>query len=220
MLAPKRFKSKLSSFPSSYMRDFDQFWKWKLETETVNEHILDDTNLRETVSSKDYYRLPAILRRWKAYRNCKNRDHDRTLQDSLRDISEAYHRIRNFTLLEFDLIPKEELKLVWNKLGLVKDGKEDHLGRYLVISVCKPLMLMWGQTLAFDTNVRAHSPRWVPSKNRYRWSFQEWESVMKTFQDELKQDSEAVALFKEVSLEKYKTDSVVPYGRFLDIYYY
>lgn len=220
MIDPKRFKSKLSSFPSNYMRDFDQFWKWKLETETGNEHLLDDTHLEETVSSQDYYKLPAILRRWQVYRKCRNRDPYRTLQDSLRKMSDVYNRIRNYSLLEFDVIPEEELELIWNELGYVKDGKRDPTGRYLIISICKPLMLMWGQTLAFDTHVRENSPRWVPGKYRYRWSFEQWKSVMETFQEGLKQHSEVVVSFKEVSQEKYKTDLVVPYGRFLDIYYY
>ncbi len=205
------------------MRDFDNFWKWRLRNESRNEHILDDNHLRET-ASKDYYKLPGILRRWKAYRKSKNSEPYVTLQDSLRNISKAYDRIRSYSLLEFDRTPHDTLELIWNELGRVKEygGNINSYGRYYVISVCKPLMLLWGQTLAFDSRVRAHIPRLrnVRGLRDRRWSFTAWKQAMESFQETLNQEPEVVDSFKEVSLQKYGTDSIVPYGRFFDIYYF
>lgn len=215
MIDLERFEYKLLSFPSKYMADFDNFWKWKLKVEIEDAHILDDNHRRET-----YSKLRDILAQWKAYRNSRNFYPWRTLEFSLETISNAYDQIRMYDLLEFSVIPDQLLKLIWHELGRVKEynGNRNDTGRYYIISVCKPLMLLWGQTLAFDSHVRENTPYYVPQKTR--WTFREWKMVMERFQESLQRNSEIVDSFKEKSRRKYGTESIVPYGRFLDIYYF
>lgn len=52
------------------------------------------------------------------------------------------------------------------------------------------------------------------------WSYETWRKVMLEFQDALRQRPDAVELFKKVSLNEYETDSIVPYGQFIDLYYW
>jgi len=220
MIDLKHFIEKLESFPSNYMNDFDEFWKWKLENESENEHILDDDYQEET-----YEKLSRILRSWQYSRSGRGYEIDpwTTLKDSFRKISDAYNQIRKYTLLEFSKVPNESLESIWHELGCVKesDGNKNPGGYYNVISICKPLMLLWGQTLAFDLRVRENIPRgYNVSKHKTRWKFEKWSRVMERFQGGLKQNSEVVDLLKKVSLRKYGTNSIVPYGRFLDIYYF
>jgi len=79
-------------------------------------------------------------------------------------------------------------------------------------------MLLWGQTLGFDKNVRNNSPNWV-SKN-HRWSFNMWYRVMKRFQETLLKEPNVITAFNEEAHARYGSESIVPYGRFLDIYYF
>jgi len=214
------FKHKLRSFPRNYMRDFDNFWKQKLKSESEEESILDDKHRKET-----YQKLCHILTRWQTYRGGKNLSIDRslrTLEYSLREVKNAYNKIRRCTLLDFDKIPEEPLKIIWHEFGRVKErgGERNSYGYYYIISVCKPLMLLWGQTLAFDSHVRENAPSKYHIPRRRRWSFEEWRSVMVKFQEDLKQDTEILDFFREISRNKYGTNSIIPYGRFLDIYYY
>lgn len=212
----ERFIAKFSSFPSEYMMHFDSFWKWKLKVETEDEHILDDNHRREA-----YNRLCYILPRWQTYRSSRNFHPLITLKSSLETMSDAYDEIRMHSLPELSNAPCQPLEVIWHELGRVKEynGNRNDAGYYYIISVCKPLMLIWGQTLAFDSHVRKNTPYYV-LKTRTRWTFEEWKEVMKRFQERLQQDSEIVGFFKEKSLEKYGNDLIVPYGRFLDIYYY
>ena len=220
MIDLKQLIEKLESFPSNYMNDFDEFWKWKLETESENGHILDDDHQEET-----YEKLRRILRGWQYLRGGGGYKVDpwATLKYSLRKISDAYNQIRKYTLLEFSEVPNELLESIWHELGRVKesDGNKNPVGYYNVISICRPLMLLWGQTLAFDLRVRENIPQgYNVSKYKTQWKFEKWRRVMERFQGGLKQNSEVVDLLKKVSLRKYGTDSIVPYGRFLDIYYF
>lgn len=216
MIKLEKFKVKLSSFPSEYMRHFDSFWKWKLEVETEDKHILDDDHRRET-----YHRLCYILPRWQTYRNGSNPHPLITLKRSLVTMSDAYDQIRMHSLLELSDIPNQPLELIWHELGRVKEynGNRNDLGFYYIISVCKPFMLLWGQTLAFDSHVRKNAPYFVP-KVPTKWTLKEWKRVMVEFQKILKRDSTIVDFFKDQSLKKYKNVSIVPYGRFLDIHYF
>jgi len=209
-------KTKLASFPSHYMEHFDNFWKWKLRVETDQKHILDINHRKES-----YRKLSYILPRWQTYRNGANIHPLMTLKTSLEKIADAYNQIRRCNLLEFNNIPRPLLELIWHELGRVKEynGNRNDAGCYYIIAICKPLMLLWGQTLAFDSNVRKHTPWYVP-KTQTRWRFAEWKKVMEKFRESLQEDSEIVDFFKEKSLEKYGNDLFVPYGRFLDIYYY
>lgn len=209
-------KTKFASFPSHYMKHFDDFWKWKLKVETDNKHILDINHRKES-----YRKLSYILPRWQTYRSGGNIHPLTTLKTSLEKISDAYNQIRECSLLEFNDVPRPPLELIWHELGRTKEynGNRNDTGSYRIIAICKPLMLLWGQTLAFDSHVREHTPWYVP-KTRSRWRFVEWKKVMEKFQESLQQDSEIVDFFKIKSLEKYGNDSFAPYGRFLDIYYY
>jgi len=138
-------------------------------------------------------------------------------------MSEAYNKIRNYSLLEFDEVPIEPLQLIWHELGRVKErnGNRDPNGIYYVIAVTKPLMFLWGQTLAFDSNVRAHAPSsFNVSKYRMKWSFEDWSKIMLNFQDKLNKQPEEVAIIGQVSHEKFGKYSIVPYGQFLDLYYW
>ena len=220
MIDSKQFIEKFKSFPLDYMNNFDEFWKWKLKTDCESEHILNDNHREET-----YGKLHRILRSWQYFRSGRGYKVDPwiTLKDSLRKISDVYNQIRKYTLLEFSEIPNELLESIWHEFGCVKefDGNKKPGGDYNVISICKPLMLLWGQTLAFDSRVRKNIP-WRCSLSEYktRWKFKNWKIIMERFQQGLKQNSEIVNLFKKVSSRKYGTDSIVPYGRFLDIYYF
>jgi hypothetical protein len=43
---------------------------------------------------------------------------------------------------------------------------------------------------------------------------------MLKFQDMLNEQPDVVELFKKVSLNEYGTDSIVPYGQLIDLYYW
>ena len=222
MVDIERFRAQFESFPSRYMREFDEFWKWKLRVEDRHRHILQDVYREETGD-----RLCRVLRGWQTYRPyglCEE-----TFRDSLERMSDAYDGVRDYSLLELDRIPNEPLRLIWHELGRVKEehGNKNDLGNYSVVAVCKPLMFVWGQTLAFDSRTRSHIPseycapvEHCGPKHASRWPFVAWRSVMTGFQKDLSEDSKAVAYFRGLSSRKYGTCSVVPYGRFLDIYYF
>lgn len=217
MLDLEQFRIKLQSFDSSYMSELDGFWRWKLATESNEEHILDSTHRRETCR-----KLGSILRGWQAYRPFGSIACLKILQDSLATICDAYNEIRSYSLLQFDSVPIEPLELIWHELGRVKEegGKRNKHGRYYIVSLSKHLMFLWGQTLAFDSRVRTHIPLSYRVPRNSRWSFEEWKSVMGHFEEDLKANPEIVDAFKKESLKRYGTDSMVPYGRFLDIYYH
>jgi len=201
------------------MKDFDNFWEWKLETETENEHILDKCHQKET-----YEKLCGILRSWQYARSRRRYEVDpwATLKNSLTKISNSYDQIRKYTLLEFNEVPNEPLEAIWHELGRVKEfnGSKKSDGYYNIISICKPLMLLWGQTLAFDSRVRKNISCGYNAVKNHRWKFEKWKSVIERFQGSLNPNSEVIDLFNRVSLRKYRNDSIVPYGRFLDIYYF
>ena len=120
-------------------------------------------------------------------------------------------------------IPNEPLEFIWHELGSVKAFEKNEGGYYLAMATTKPLMFLWGQTLAFDSVVRGRMPRFDNTTfdltNDY-WTFEQWEETMSKFQEDLKQQPEVIGLLKRVSLEEYGTDSVVPYGQFIDLYYW
>lgn len=211
------FKRSFLSFPANYMLDFDCFWRWKLKIETEDGHVLDENHQGET-----YHKLSDILASWQAYRSSRNYAPWVTLKHSLEAISDAYNKIRTYSLLECDKISSQSLELIWHELGRVKeyDGNKNDMGSYYIISVCKPLMLLWGQTLAFDSRVRAHVPYRYNFVEKTRWTFREWMVMIKRFQEVLRQDSMVVSFFKKEALKRYGSESIVPYGRFLDIYYF
>jgi hypothetical protein len=81
-------------------------------------------------------------------------------------------------------------------------------------------MFLWGQTLAFDSIVRTHALQHHNIPKRTQWRFEEWMRVMESFQQGLRQQPEDVQLFRETSREKYGVESPVPYGQFIDLYYW
>lgn len=201
------------------MENFNYLWRWKIEIESNESgHILDANHRNET-----YRRLCDILPKWQTYRNGDNSNPLGTLRDTLRNISEAYNQIRRHTLLEFDEVPHESLEIMWDELGRVKenDGNRNDNSCYFVIAVCKPLLLMWGQTLAFDSKVRRHCPQ-VYGVPRYsaRWNLEQWASVMHKFSKHLNDNINCVEAIRTESERRYGMNFMVPYGRFLDIYYW
>ena len=219
LLDIEEFQSRIKSFPSRYMRNFDYIWKWKIKVElnSVN-HILDSRYRKET-----YQRLCKILPRWQTYRNGKNANSLRTLKESIANISEAYNQLRNITLLDFDDVAFEPLEKIWHELGRVKehDGNRNINGYYSIISVCKPLLLIWGQTLAFDSYVRKHLPRnYNVPRYSARWSLKQWILAMRKFSGFLEKNRKLLDFMRKESRKRYGRNAVVPYGRFLDIYYW
>jgi len=215
------FKVRLRSFEridlKNYPYTFDEFWKWKIEVETRWCHILDDGHRMET-----YNRLCNILPLWQTYRGVSEVRWREVLLNSLENMSEAYNQIRKYSLLEFSKVPEDALRLIWHELGRVKekDGKRNDFGYYSIVAICKPLIFLWGQTVAFDSRVRAHFPRKYNVPKRNRWSFEDWKEVMEKIENDLKREPRVIKFFKEVSREKYGTDLYVPYGQFLDLYYW
>ena len=201
-----------------YTSDFEEFWKYKLRTETENAHILDDEFRIDT-----YRMMCRILPKWKTYRGVKRVKWKETLKDSLKNMSEAYNKVKSTNLLEFDDVPIESLKLIWHELGRIKErnGNRNPNGIYYVVAVTKPLMFLWGQTLAFDSNVRARIPSFFNvSKYKTRWSFEEWRKIMLKFQDALNKQPEDIAFIRQVSCEKFGAYFNIPYGQFLDQYFW
>ena len=221
MINIKQFKLRHQHFQHidsvNYPYTFDEFWKWKLTMETENEHILDDNHREET-----YRKLSRTLPRWQTYRGVPGLRWRETLKDSLERMPDAYDQIRSFNLLEFSEVPDEQLELIWHELGRVKDkdGNRNPVGYYYIIAICKPLIFLWGQTLAFDSLVQKYIPRTYNIPKRNRWNFNDWKEVMEKIQRDLRQSGEVIDSFREVSREKYGIDSIVPYGQFLDLYYW
>jgi hypothetical protein len=218
MISPEVMASRIASFPENYIDDFNSVWKLKVETETnKSSHILDENN------RKKFYRfLCTILPRWQTYRNGGNSDPLGTLKNSLANISDAYNQIRKFTLLEFDSVPREPLEIIWHELGRVKEfqGRRKESGFYYVISVSKPLMLIWGQTMAFDSKVRDNLPRRYDTKGSRNWTLNNWIRRMEILSEDLKNNTKLIEFIDKESARRYGEETIVPYGRFLDIYYF
>jgi hypothetical protein len=215
------FRSRFQSFREidykTYPYCFGEFWKWKLRTETENEHILDARHIEET-----HKKLGETLKRWRWNRPYKHAELAERLRRALENIRDAYDQIRKYSLLEFNSIPDEPLKLIWHELGCVKTKEEkSRSGYYLIMGTTKPLMLLWGQTPAFDSVVRAKMPKFgIPRLTDNYWDFMIWKTVLTKFQEGLKQQPEVIQVFREVSREEYGSDSITPYGQFLDLYYW
>ena len=217
MIDLDEFKSRVNSFP--HWGNFDYLWEWKIRVESNGaNHILDANHREET-----YCRLREILPKLQTYRMGDSTDPLEILRDSLRNIPEAYDQIRRYTLLEFDEVPRESLEIIWHELGRVKerDGNRNDHGHYYIIAVCKPLLLMWGQTLGFDTKVRKHcSQSYGVPRYSHRWNLELWLSVMEEFSGYLNENVGCVEAIKAESERRYGANFLVPYGRFLDIFYW
>lgn len=217
MIRPDEFKIKLATFP--HWRNFDYVWKWKINIESIaSAHVLDENHKKET-----YNRLCTILPRLQTYRNGNNSEALKTLKSSLDNISEEYNKLRSYTLLDFDKIPFEILEKIWHELGRVKekDGNRNAGGYYSIISISKPLLLMWGQTPAFDSHVRKNIPKsYDIPKYACNWKLDEWIKIMKKLSKNLYADERLLGLMNEESEKRYGKKAIVPYGRFFDILYW
>lgn len=213
-----KFNERMKSFPTVYMDNFNYVWEWKIETEKRVDSILNNSLLPDT-----HYKLSKILNKWQTYRNGDNADSIGTLKIALQNISEPYKEIKNITLLEFDEIPHTPLEIMWHELGRVKEkyGSKNDSGFYSIISICKPLLLLWGQTLAFDSNVRRNlADKFGVPKNQGNWTFNQWIDIMNQISEALKSSPECISIIEKESHQRYGKDSPVPYGRFLDIYFF
>lgn len=211
----KDFELKLKSFPKRYAKEFDCFWKWKIQVENDPDHILSEGRREET-----FERIKPILISWQAYRGSRNANTWKTLKESLRNISPAFDRIRRFSLLQFSQVPDGPLRLLWDELGRVKEPRAEKSESYFVIAVCKPLMLLWGQTLAFDSHVRNNLPTRFNAPHSNRWSYEQWRTVMQGLESEMNESKADVEYIGRKALERYQTNSILPYGRLLDMYYF
>jgi len=209
---------RIQKFPNRYFLNFDYIWRWKIETDAKNPSILDAKHINET-----YRRLTKILPKWQTYRNGENSDPLSTLRDSLQNISDSYNQICEYSLLKFEEIPEKSLEHIWHELGRVKEfeGKKNERGYYYVIAVCKPLLLIWGQTPAFDSKVRKNLPgKYGISNYKFKITFHEWYELMTKISRELINNNDCVKLINDLNYERYGVSNPVPYGRYLDIYYW
>ena len=81
-------------------------------------------------------------------------------------------------------------------------------------------MFLWGQTVAFDSIVRDKLSQKEDILTDKKWQFEHWKEAMILLQNDLRRSPKIVRLFKNISREKYGTDLIVPYGQFIDLYYW
>jgi len=212
------FSIKLKSYGVNYPRyyeEYNDFWKWKIEVEATGKgHILDNSHLAATSS-----KLLDILPGWQTYRGVEC-DYRTWLPVSLRYIADAYDQIRKYSLLYFGKIPDGPLEYIWHELGRVKtvNGNRREAGDYSVISVCKPLMFIWGQTPPFDSRNRRNMHIFP---YRTSWEFKSWkEELGNLITKRVLGKTNVIDYCRNKAKEIYKSEYIVPYGRFLDIYYF
>ena len=207
----------------NYINQYNDFWNWKISVEQHNyRHILDAVHLDDTCK-----RLLEILPRWQTYRGVKC-NYEEGLPMALARISDAYNELRQHSLLELRQVSDATLRYIWDVLGRVKEelGNRRVNQDYFIIAVCKPLMFLWGQTLAFDSinrmNIRKDDSLRLTDRleSGSRWTYSQWKSVMQDFQRELLQSPEIINHCQSHSRRVFGSDSFVPYGRYLDLYYY
>ena len=204
-----------------YANNFYNFWRYKVDIERKGGHILDKDHFSIT-----HDKLGPTLRKWQAYRSPRALDTEvwmRRLKTSLEEISSTYDHIRKFNLLNFQEAPRDNLQFIWHKLGRVKEynGEEKFISSYYVVSVTKPLMFLWGQTIAFDEVVRGKMPQsryYGTEKNR--WTFTLWYNVMREFQQRVLKQPKFIDLCKDISRREFGTEDFIPFGQFIDLYYW
>lgn len=215
-LFKKRYEKFKKIDDSTFPYNFQEFWRYKIKVEINEGHILDDSHRKET-----FHRLSETLRRWQWHRPYKFTEVAERLKVALERISNTYNEVREYSLLEFNEIPSNLLEIIWHELGRVKTGENRNpSGYYLVMGATKPLMFLWGQTLAFDSIVRRRMPVLITGIRNCYWTFETWKNVMIKFQESLKQQPEFLVLLKEVTQKEYGTRELVPYGQFLDLYWW
>ena len=213
-----KLRRALEVFQPEYMKDFNDFWIWKNKVENQDTSILDDKYIEVTHTT-----LYQILKGWQTYRNGKNSNPSKTLKISLKNMRNDYDQIRKYTLLNFKDTSDFKLRMIWHELGRVKEyeGETNESGDYYAVAVTKPLLLLWGQTLAFETRVRRNLPRiHRVSAPDFRMGFSKWYEVMSSLSIELNESPEFIQEAQKISKEIYGEAAVIPYGRFLDIYFW
>lgn len=197
-----------------YEESYNDFWKWKIGVEVGGScHVLDDQH-RDSACA----RLLNVLPSWQTYRGVKC-DYRSWLPVSLSSIADAYGQIRKYDLRSFDRIPMGLLEFIWHALGRVKtvSGSRRQRGDYHVIAVCKPLMFVWGQTPPFDS-INRKAMKLASYGNS--WDFQRWVSVVTGLRSQVLNDAGVVSVCEQEAVRIYGSKDIVPYGRFLDIYYH
>ena len=221
MIDIQEFEKRYSTFEkldnANYPYTFKRFWSYKLKIENKDSHILDRANRTKTA-----IQLGHILKLWKWHEPYEFDLCFKKMEKSLETISDSYDRIRNFNLTEFNLIPENDLRRIWNEFSKIKDenNKSNFIGE-IVETITKPLMLLWGQTPGFDSVVRTKMILSnCPGFSNQRWEFRLWLRVMNELQKILNDNSELVDTFRKKSQEKYGIATIVPYGQFFDLYYW
>ena len=218
MFDPLKLRHALDVFPKKNIKDFNDFWIWKSQTENQDISILDDEHIEATNT-----KLYEILNGWQTYRNGKNNNPSKTLKISLKNMRADYDQIRKDTLLNFKNISEFGLRMIWHELGRVKEyeGETNEGGDYFAVAVTKPFLLLWGQTLGFDTRVRRNLPRRLGlSAPDFRMGFSKWYVVMSSLSVELNESTEFIREAQKISKELYGEDAVIPFGRYLDLYFW
>lgn len=161
---------------------------------------------------------------WQTYRGTKNNYPYRDLKRALKNIVGSYNEIKNVSVLELgssDIL--NHLEIIWHELGSVKEpsGEKRDDGEYFVIAVCKPLMLLWGQTLAFDSRVRFGLSRcFETGYDDRKWVFSKWVNIIVGIATQMKENVELLNFMNDEAENRYGKNAIVPYGRFTDIFYF
>jgi hypothetical protein len=194
---------------------FHGFWERKLAIEKQEAHLLDADNIGETLS-----KLGTVLKIWQWHRPYEFEYCFERFTKVIGKVTDSYVKIQKFNLMEFDRVPLDELEKIWNAFGSVKPQGDYDQGE-LAMTITKPLMFLWGQTPAFDSRLRDKMPLFsVKGFRNIRWEFGTWINVMRKLQSYLNDNAEVLHLFKRTSVDKYGTDTAIPYGQFFDLYYW
>jgi hypothetical protein len=217
---PQKMRERFEVFKKidaqSYPFSFSEFWRRKVQIEAQGDSILSEKNAQAT-----YNKLSVTLKGWRWHRPYSFAKFAENLQTALVNIRENYDTIKGHSLLELQAIANDHLRSIWDELGAVKDLRKNKGGYYLVMPTTKPMMFLWGQTLAFDVIVRGLMPRFgMSGLHDFRWTYETWKQVMTKFADILRAQPQLTDVIKEISLKEYRTDSMVPYGQFMDLYFW
>jgi len=190
------------------LAEFGSFWKYKLSVESLpSSHILDSRHFDETLQ-----RLK-ILKKWQYFRNSDVPFEEawEIFVKGLQKIVPLYNELRKYSLLKFKSIPEDILKEIW---------ETPFKSPQTVMSVCKLFMFIWGQTLAFDSQIRENIPFAFGDNHAYAYTLEKWQNIMGKYSDYLNSRRDIKESFDNLALQEYGNDKIVPYGRFFDFWYW
>jgi len=224
MINVAKMRTNLEAFSNGFRSkkydfQFNDFWLWKKNIEETHAGILDDRNFEEANK-----KLRKILSSWQTYRGTKNNYPYRDLKKALKNIEGSINEIKNVSLPELsssDIL--NDLEIIWHELGSVKEpnGEKCDDGKYFIIAICKPLMLLWGQTLAFDARVRFGLSRCFETRyDDRKWGFSKWVEILMGISDQIGENIELLDFMNDEAEIRYGKNAIIPYGRFIDIYYF